>query len=85
MRYAVPRHNLELTLEVILDHKLGITTMTLLVFSPGSRSKSLSLPRNQYRRERYVLGIVQGQDHYSLGVVQGQDHDLIAHLAFLHF
>jgi hypothetical protein len=66
MRYVAPRHNLELTLEVILDHKLGIKTMTL-VFSPGSRSKSLSLPRNQCRRERYVLGIVQGQDHDSLG------------------
>jgi hypothetical protein len=71
MRYVAPRHNLELTLEVILDHKLGIKTMTL-VFSPGSRSKSLSLPRNQYRRERYVLGTVQGQDHDSLAVVQGQ-------------
>ncbi len=56
-----------------------------LVFSPGSRSESLSLPRNQYRRERHVLGIVQGQDHDSLGVVQGQDHDLIAHLMVLHF
>jgi hypothetical protein len=80
----MPHHNLELTLEVILDHKLGIKIMTL-VFSPGSRSKSLSLPRNYYRRERYVLGIVQGQDHDSLGVVQGQDHDLIAHLTVLHF
>jgi hypothetical protein len=38
-------HNLELTLEVILDHKLGIKTVTL-VLSPGSCSKSLSLPRN---------------------------------------
>ncbi len=56
-----------------------------LVFSPGSSSKNLSLPRNQYRRERYVLGIVQGQDHGSLEVVEGQDHDLIAHLAVLHF
>ncbi len=80
----MPRHNLELTLEVNLDHKLGIKTMTL-VFSPGSCSKSLSLRRNPYRRERYVLGIVQGQDHDSPGVVQGQDHDLIAHLAVLHF
>ncbi len=84
MRYIAPRHNLELTLEVILDHKLGIKTTTL-VFSPGSCSESIFLPRNQYRRERYVLGIVQGQDHDSLGVVQGQDHDLIAHLAVLHF
>ena len=84
MRYIVPRHIFELTLEVILVHKIGIKTMTL-VFSPGSRSKSLSLPRNQYRRERYVLGIVQGQDHDSLEVVQGQDHDLRAHLAVLHF
>ncbi len=84
MRYVVQRHNLELTLEVILDHKFGIKTMTL-VFSPGSHSESLSLPRNQYRQERFVLGIVQGQDHDSLGVVQGQDHDLIAHLAVLHF
>ena len=80
----MPRHNLELTLEVILDHKFRIKTMTL-VFSPGSCNESLSLPRNQYRRERYVLGIVQGQNHDSLGVVQGQDHDLIAHLAVLHF
>jgi hypothetical protein len=84
MRYDVPHHNLELTLEVIVDHKLGIKTMTL-VFSPGWRSKSLSLPRNQYRRDRYALGIVQGQDHDSLGVVQGQDHYLIAHLVVLHF
>jgi hypothetical protein len=74
MRYVAPRHTLELTLEVTLDHKSGIKTMTL-VFSPGSHRESLSLPRNQYRRERYVLGIVQGQDHDSLGVVQGQDHD----------
>jgi hypothetical protein len=70
----VPRHILELTHEVILDDKIGIKDHDL-VFSPGSRSKSLSLPKNQYRRERYVLGIVQGQDHDSLGVVQGQDHD----------
>jgi hypothetical protein len=80
----VPRYNLELTLEVILDHKLRIKTMTL-VFSPGLHSESLSLPRNQYRRERYVLGIIQAQDHDSLGVVLGQDHDLIAHLTVLHF
>jgi hypothetical protein len=84
MRFVVPCHNLELRLEVILDHKFRIKTMTL-VFSPGSHSKSLSLPRNQYRRERYVLGIVQGQDHDSLGDVRGQDRDLIAHLAVLHF
>ncbi len=44
MHYVTPHHNLQLTLEVILDHKLGIKTMTL-VFSPGSRSESLSLPR----------------------------------------
>jgi hypothetical protein len=74
MRYVAPHHILELTLEVILDHKIRIKDHDL-VFSPGSPSKSLSLPRNQYRRERYVLGIVQGQDHDSLGVVQGQDHD----------
>jgi hypothetical protein len=77
MHYVAPRHILELTLAVILDHKLGIKTMTL-VFSPGSHSNSLSLPRNQYRRERYVLGIIQGQDYDSLEVVQGQDHDLTA-------
>jgi hypothetical protein len=65
MHYIVPRLILELTLEVIPDHKLGIKTMTF-VFSPGSRSNSLSLPMNQYRRERYVLGIIQGQDHDSL-------------------
>ena len=84
MRYVAPCHIIELTLEVILDHKIRIKDHDL-VFSPRSRSESLSLPRNQYRRERYVLGIVQGQDHDSLGVVQGQYHDLIAHLAFLHF
>ncbi len=39
------------------------------IFDPGSRSDGLSLPRNWYRRERDVLGIVQGQDHDSLGVV----------------
>jgi hypothetical protein len=84
MRYVAPHHILELTIEVILDHKIGIKDHDL-VFSPGSRSKSLSVPRNQYKRERYVLGIVQGQDHDSLGVVQGQHHDLTAHLAVLHF
>ncbi len=73
MRYVAPRHILELTLEVNLDHKIGIKDHDL-VFSPRSRSKSLSLPRNQYRRERYVPGVFQGQDHDSLGVVQGQDH-----------
>ncbi len=56
-----------------------------LVFNPGSRSNSLSLPRNQYKRERYVLGFIQGQDHDSLEVDQGQDHDLRAHLMVLHF
>ncbi len=58
--YVAPRHILELTLEAILDHKIGIKDHDL-VFSPGSLSESLSLPRNQYRREQYVLGIVQGQ------------------------
>ncbi len=84
MRYVAPHHILELTLEVIPDHKLRIKTMTL-AFSPASLSNSLSLPRNQYSRERYVLGIVQGQYHYSLEVAQGQDHDIRAHLAVLHF
>ncbi len=42
------------------------------IFSPGSHSDGLSLPRNEYRRERCVLGIVQGQNHDSLGVVIGQ-------------
>jgi hypothetical protein len=55
------------------------------IFTPGSCSKSLSLTKNQYRRGRYVLGIVQGQDHDSLGVVQRQGHDLRAHLTVLHF
>ncbi len=54
MRYVAPRHNLELTLEVILEHVLGIKTMTL-IFNPGSCSNSLSLPKNQYRREIYDL------------------------------
>ncbi len=42
------------------------------IFDSGSRSDGPSLPRNWYSRERYVLGIVQGQDHDSLGVVIGQ-------------
>ena len=33
MRHAVPRHNLELALEVILELVLGIKSMTL-VFNP---------------------------------------------------
>ncbi len=45
MRYIVPRYDLELTLEVILEHVLGIKTMTL-IFNPGSHSDSLSLPKN---------------------------------------
>ncbi len=36
--YVAPHHILELTLEVIPDHKLGIKTMTL-VFSPGSHCR----------------------------------------------
>ncbi len=44
MRYIAPRHILELFLEVILDHKIGIKDHDL-AFSPGSRSESLSLPR----------------------------------------
>jgi hypothetical protein len=54
MRYVALHHNLELTLEVILEHMLGIKTVTL-VFNPGSRSESLSLRRNQYRRESHDL------------------------------
>ena len=45
MRHIAPRHIHELTLEVILEHVLGIKTMTW-IFNPGSRSKSLSLPSN---------------------------------------
>jgi hypothetical protein len=54
MCYVAPRHNLELTLEVILEHMLGIKTM-ILVFNPGSSSDSLSLPKNLYRRESHDL------------------------------
>ncbi len=50
MHHIVLHHILELTLEVVLEHVLGIKTMTR-IFSPGSRSNSSSLPRNQYRRE----------------------------------
>ncbi len=53
-RYLAPRHNLEFTLEVILELVLGIKTMSL-VFNPGSLSKSLSLPENYYRRESHDL------------------------------
>jgi hypothetical protein len=45
MHHIMPHHILEPTLEVILDHVLGIITMTW-IFNPGSWSKSLSLPRN---------------------------------------
>jgi hypothetical protein len=54
MRYVAPCHNLELTLEVILEHVLGIKTMAL-IFNPGSHSNSLSLPKNMYRRESHDL------------------------------
>ena len=40
-----PHHILELTCEVILEHKLRTKTMAL-VLGPGSRSMSLPLPRN---------------------------------------
>jgi hypothetical protein len=82
MHFVALQHNLELSHEVILDHKPGIKTVTL-VFNPGSCSESLSLPSNQYRKERYVFGLVQGQHHDCLGVVQGQDHE--AHLTVLLF
>ncbi len=45
MHHVAPRHILELSLEVIIDHKIRIKTTTL-VFSSGSCNKSLSLPRN---------------------------------------
>jgi hypothetical protein len=45
MCYIAPHHNLELTLEAILELVLGIKNMTL-VFNPGSHSNSLSLPKN---------------------------------------
>jgi hypothetical protein len=45
MRYVTPPHNLELTLEVILELVLRIKTITL-VFNPRSCGKSLSLNRN---------------------------------------
>ncbi len=54
MHHIVPRHILELTLEVILEHVLGIKTMTW-IFNPGSHSESFSLPRNKYRRESHDL------------------------------
>ncbi len=54
MHYDVPCHNLELTLEIILEHMLRIMTMTK-VFNPGSHSNSLSVPKNQYRRETHDL------------------------------
>ncbi len=54
MYHIAPRHILELTLEVIFEHVLGIKTMTS-IFNPGSRSMSLSLPRNQYRGESHDL------------------------------
>ncbi len=50
-RYVAPRHILELTLEVILDHKIRIKTMTL-VFSPGSCSKSLSLLKESIQERK---------------------------------
>ncbi len=44
-RHIAPRHILKFTLEVTLEHVLGIKTMTW-IFNPGSGSKSLFLPRN---------------------------------------
>ncbi len=45
MCYIPPRHNLELNLGVILEHVLGIKTMTW-IFNPGSHNYSFSLPKN---------------------------------------
>ncbi len=61
-----------------------ITIFLYLVLDHVARAY-LYLGINTGEKVRYVLGIVQGQDHDSLRVVQGQYHDLIAHLAFLHF
>jgi hypothetical protein len=44
---GTPRHILELTFEVILEHKHWTKTM-MLIFSPGSHSVSLSLLGNKY-------------------------------------
>jgi hypothetical protein len=54
MHHVVPQHNLELTLEIILEHKLRIKAMSL-IFHPGSCSESIYLPRNQYRRKSHDL------------------------------
>ncbi len=44
-RFIVPHHYLEITLEVILEHVLGMKTMTW-IFNPGSHSNSFSLTKN---------------------------------------
>jgi hypothetical protein len=70
MRHIVPRHNLELTLEVILEvvpkHVLGIKTMTYLIL-------------DHIARAYLYLGITTGGKvmilllSHSLGVVTGQN------------
>ena len=78
MHYVVPCHNLELTLEVLLEHKLGIKTMTL-VFSPGSHSDSLSYLRISTGEKVMILFL-----SHSLGIVTRIEQDLIACSAILH-
>jgi hypothetical protein len=66
MRHIVPRHILELILEVILEHVLGIKTMTSLILDHVARAY-------------LYLGISTGGKvmiffkSHSLGVVTGQN------------
>ena len=64
MRHIAPRHILELTLEVILEHLLGIKTMTSLILDHIATAYLYLV-----RRERYNLDIVKDQDYISLDIV----------------
>jgi hypothetical protein len=77
MRYVAPRHNLELTLEVIFEHVLGIKTMTSLI---------LDLIATAYLYLRISTGekvMILFLSH-SLGIVTRTEQDLIAHSGIFH-
>jgi hypothetical protein len=72
MRHIAPRHTLELTLKIILELTLEVILELTLevilrtctwdkdhnIFNPGSRSNSLSLPRNYTGEKVMILFLV---------------------------
>ncbi len=78
MRYVAPGHNLELTLEVNLEHVLRIKTITL-IFNPRSHSKAYLYLRMSTGEKVMILFL-----SHSLGIVIRTEQDLIACSAILH-